>query len=70
MALTLPELKARLATKDVSDLLDILRLDSEQLVELASDLIEARYDELVEEVVDIEEFQPEEWHEPMYLSEK
>jgi hypothetical protein len=61
MALTLPELKTRLATKDVSDLLDILRLDSEQLVELASDLIEARYDELVEEVVDIEEFQPEEW---------
>lgn len=61
MTLTLVELKQRLATKDPDDLLEILNLDSETLVELANDIIEERFDELVEEVSDIDEFGPEEY---------
>lgn len=59
--LTLPELKARLATKDPNDLLELLNIDSEQLVEMATDLISDRAEELSEEVADIDEFQPQEW---------
>lgn len=59
--LTLPELKARLALKNLDDLVELFKLDSETLVELATDLIEERFDELQEEVGDIDEFQPQEW---------
>lgn len=64
MALTLVELKQRLATKDPDDLLELLKIDSETLVEWATDIIEERYDELVEEVSDIDEFNPEEYRVP------
>jgi hypothetical protein len=61
MALTLPELKQRLALKDADELLDLLKLDSSTIVEIASDLIEERYDELLETVGDIDVFSPDEY---------
>ena len=56
MALTLPELKSRLAAKhDPDELLEVLGLaDSEVLVEVLSDYIEENYDKLVVEVEDDE----------------
>lgn len=52
MALTLPELKQRLAVNyDADQLLELLGLtDSEVLVEVLSDYIEENYDKLLEEV--------------------
>lgn len=61
MALTLAELKDRLAVKDVDELLDLLGIDSETLVELASDIISDKYEELVDEVSDIDAFMPDEY---------
>lgn len=52
LALTLPELKDRLKVKDLDELLDLLEIDSEKLVELASDEIEERYDELAEQLTE------------------
>lgn len=59
MSLTLVELKQRLSAKNPDDLLELLRLDSETIVELATDLIEERFEELSEEVDDVAEFSPE-----------
>jgi hypothetical protein len=61
MTLTTDELKKLLAYKDPDELLDLLQLDSATLVELASDIIGERYDELLKEVEDIDEFAPEEF---------
>lgn len=61
MTLTMEELKQRLAHKDPDELLELLHLDSETLIELAEDIIEDHYFELVEAVSDIDEFSPEEF---------
>lgn len=53
--LTLEELKEQLAERHDPDvLLEILDIDSSELVEAFHDKIEARYDELLE-LVDVEE---------------
>ena len=48
MALTLPELQERLAARDLDELLELLEIDSEKLVAMATDIIEEKYDELVD----------------------
>ena len=45
--LTLEELKERLSRFDEVTLLEMLGVDSEELVEAFSDLIESKYDKLI-----------------------
>jgi hypothetical protein len=59
--LTLPELKQRLATKDLDELCELLGLDPETMVELCTDIITDKYDELCAEVSDIDEFMPDDF---------
>ena len=56
---TLDELKQRLAAKyDPNDLLELLKLDSTDLVDRFGDLIEERQDELRKELEEDDEFSP------------
>lgn len=54
MTLTYHELKEKLKYIDEVSLLEILEINSEELVERFSDKIEDRYDELYEEFVEEE----------------
>lgn len=53
--LTLEELKERLSRYDELTLLEILDVTSEELVEFLSDMVEEKYDELIERITDDEE---------------
>lgn len=49
MALTIEELKDKLKQVEVTLLLEVLEIDSEELVEAFVERIEDKYDQLVEE---------------------
>lgn len=49
MSTTIPELKEHLITLDEVSLMEILEINSEELVERFEDRIEEQYDKLVEE---------------------
>ena len=55
MALTLEDLKDKLKQVEVTLLLEVLEIESEELVEAFVDKIELQYDQLVEEFEEEEE---------------
>lgn len=55
MSLTLEELKEKLKRVDSISLLEVLEIDSDELVEAFTDAIVQRYDQLVEEFEEEEE---------------
>ena len=59
MALTFTELLERLKKVDEISLLEILDISSEDLVDRFPDLIEAKYDEIVEEFPEDETEKPD-----------
>ena len=55
MTITFVELKEKLKQKDVNDLVEILCIESDELIERFDDKIDERYEELIEEFLDGEE---------------
>ena len=54
MALTIPDIKEKLKLLDEITLLEMLNVNSEELIERFSDIVEDRADELEEEIKDDE----------------